>query len=59
MVNLHNLITMAGIVLDEKKKREIDPTLTVLRVCVLNSANKSDEKEYANKKLKELAGTIK
>ncbi len=50
---------MAGIVLDEKKKREIDPTLTVLRVCVLNSANKSDEKEYANKKLKELAGTIK
>ena len=59
MVNLHNLITMAGIVLDEKKKREIDPTLTVLIVCVLNSANKSDEKEYANKKLKELAGTIK
>jgi len=54
MINLHNLITMAGIVLDERKKREIDPTLTVLRVCVLDSSNKSNEKEYANKKLKEM-----
>ncbi len=45
---------MAGIVLDERKKREIDPTLTVLRDCVLDSANKSDEEEYANKKLKEM-----
>ena len=59
MINLHNLITMARIILDERKKREIDPTLTVLRVSVLDSPNKSVGKEYANKKLKELAGTIK
>ena len=50
MINIHNLITMAGIILDERKKRKIDPTLTVLRVCVLDSSNKSDEEEYANKK---------
>jgi len=54
MINLHNLITMAGIVLDERKKREIDPTLTVLRDCVLDSASKSDEEEYANKNSKEM-----
>ncbi len=45
---------MARIVLDERKKREIDPTLTVLRECVLDFSNKSDEEEYANKKLKEM-----
>jgi len=54
MINLHNLITMAGIVLDERKKREIDPTLIVLRDCVLDSASKSDEEEYANKNSKEM-----
>jgi len=59
MINLHNLITMARIILDERKKREIDQALTVLRECVLDSSNKSDEKEYANKKLKELNTSIK
>ena len=54
MINIHKLITMAGIILDERKKRKIDPTLTVLRVCVLDSSNKSDEEEYANKKSEQM-----
>ena len=45
---------MARIVLDERKKREIDPTLTILRECLLDSANKADGDEYADKKLKEM-----
>ncbi|NIP39432.1 MAG: MarR family transcriptional regulator [Candidatus Dadabacteria bacterium] len=45
---------MARTVPDERKKREIDPTLTVLRECVLDSGSKSDGDEYANRKLTEM-----
>lgn len=45
---------MGRTVLDERKKREIDPTLTILRECVMDSQNKSDGDEYANQKLTEM-----
>lgn len=45
---------MARKVLEERKKREIDPTLTVLRECVLDSGNKAQGDEYANQKLTEM-----
>src|SRR3954447_2017338 len=44
---------MFRVVLDERKKREIDPTLAMLRECIAE-AEKSKEPEHTKEKLKEL-----
>ena len=41
-------------VMDERKRREIDPTLTVLRDCVLDADKAGPEDKYAREKLQEL-----
>src|SRR5918993_3758056 len=41
-------------VMDERKRREIDPTLTVLRDCVLDADKAGPEDKYTKEKLQEL-----
>lgn len=45
---------MFRVVLDERKKREIDPTLTVLRDCIIEAEKDKETGEYAEQKLREL-----
>lgn len=42
-------------VLDERKRREVDPTLAMLRECV-SEAEKNKADEYTHNKLSELLG---
>src|SRR5947199_7443461 len=46
---------MFCVVLDERKKREIDPTLNVLRACIAEG-EKVKEDKYTAERLRELAG---
>ena len=46
---------MFRVVLDERKKREIDPTLTVLRDCILEAEKDKETDEHTEQKLRELA----
>lgn len=41
-------------VLDERKKREIDPTVSLLRDCVAQAARAGGSEKYARQKLSEL-----
>jgi len=43
------------IVLDERKKREIDPTLAVLRECIANAGGDSKTGKYTEQRLRALA----
>ena len=44
------------IVLDERKKREIDPTLVMLRECIQKAEADADTGKYAEQRLRDLAG---
>jgi len=44
------------VVLDERKKREIDPTLAILRECIDEAAKDKATGEYAETKMRELTG---
>ena len=46
---------MFRVVLDERKKREIDPTLALLRDCVAEAHKDKETDEYTEQKLRELA----
>ncbi len=46
---------MFRVVLDERKKREIDPTLLLLRQCVAEAEKDKETDEYTERKLRELA----
>ncbi len=46
---------MFRVVLDERKKREIDPTVALLRECVAEANKDKETDEYTEEKLKELA----
>jgi len=46
---------MFRVVLDERKKREIDPTVALLRECVAEAHKDKETDEYTEQKLKELA----
>ena len=46
---------MFRVVLDERKKREIDPTEHVLRECIAEAAKDRDTDKYTEQKLRELA----
>jgi DNA-binding transcriptional regulator GbsR (MarR family) len=45
---------MFRVVLDERKKREIDPTITMLRQCVAEAEKDKETDEYTEQKLREL-----
>jgi len=44
------------IVLDERKKREIDPTLAVIRECIEKAEANADTSGYTGQRLRSLAG---
>src|SRR5215471_24223 len=46
---------MFRIVLDERKRREIDPTLTMLRECIAEVSDGKDADEYTRERLGRLA----
>jgi DNA-binding transcriptional regulator GbsR (MarR family) len=46
---------MFRVVLDERKKREIDPTVALLRDCVAEAHKDKETDEYTEQKLQELA----
>jgi DNA-binding transcriptional regulator GbsR (MarR family) len=46
---------MFRVVLDERKKREIDPTLAMLHACVAEAEKDKETDEYTEQKLRELA----
>jgi len=46
---------MFRVVLDERKKREIDPTLAMLRACVAEAEKDKETDDYTEQKLRELA----
>ena len=46
---------MFRVVLDERKKREIDPTIAMLRDCVAEAGKDKETDQYTEQKLRELA----
>ena len=46
---------MFRLVLDERKKREIDPTLHMLRECIAEAGKDKETDEYTTKRLRDLA----
>lgn len=52
--SLKDVWELFRIVLDERKKREVDPTLTMIRDCLLEADNDKKAGDYAKKKLAEL-----
>src|SRR5437899_1049737 len=53
--SMKNVWEMFRVVLDERKKREIDPTLAVLRDCIIEAEKDRAGDEYTEQKLRELA----
>jgi DNA-binding transcriptional regulator GbsR (MarR family) len=53
--SMHDVWEMFRVVLDERKKREIDPTVALLRDCVAEAHKDKETDEYTEQKLKELA----
>lgn len=43
---------MFQIILDERKRREIDPTLAILRQCAAEPVSTSAAEQYAHKRIK-------
>jgi DNA-binding transcriptional regulator GbsR (MarR family) len=52
--SLHDVWEMFAIVLEERKKREIDPTIAVLRDCAQEIDRNTPEDREARKRIKEL-----
>jgi DNA-binding transcriptional regulator GbsR (MarR family) len=53
--SMKDVFEMFRLVLDERKKREIDPTIQLLRTCVAEAAKDKETDEYTEEKLRELA----
>src|SRR5438445_7159551 len=53
--SLKNVWDMFRIVLDERKKREIDPTLNMLRDCIAEAEKDGQADDYTGRRLRELA----
>ena len=47
---------MFRVVADERKRREIDPTLAMLRECIADAEKNKDTDAHTTQRLKELAG---
>ena len=52
--SLKNVWEMFRIVLDERKRREIDPTIAILGECVTEAAKNNDNDKYTEERLHEL-----
>ena len=49
---------MLIVVLDERKKREIDPTLTLLRECVIEAADGGEREKHTHQRLSDLLSLV-
>jgi DNA-binding transcriptional regulator GbsR (MarR family) len=56
--SLKDVWEMFQVILDERKKREIDPTLAVLRQCVAEARTSRREDENTRQRLGELLGFV-
>jgi DNA-binding transcriptional regulator GbsR (MarR family) len=54
--SLKEVWEMFRVVLDERKKREIDPTLRLLRECIVEAEQDQATSEYSEARLRDLAG---
>ena len=45
-------------VLDERKKREMDPTMTLLRECVIEAADAGESEKHTHERLSELLSLV-
>jgi DNA-binding transcriptional regulator GbsR (MarR family) len=54
--SLKDVWEMFQIILDERKRREIDPTLAILRQCAAEPPTTSPAENYAQKRIKEMLG---
>src|SRR6266436_2530908 len=52
--SMHNVWEMFRIVLDERKRREIDPTIAVLQECIEAAANDKATDKHTEERLREL-----
>src|SRR5262245_8972650 len=53
--SMHDVLEMFRVILNERKKREIDPTVSLLRSCVAEAEKDKATDEYTEQKLRELA----
>ena len=53
---IHDVWEMFTIVVEERKRREIDPTIAVLRECAEEMDHKTPEDKEARKRIRELLG---
>ena len=53
--SMKDVWAMFGVVLDERKKREIDPTVSMLRECIAEAEKDKATDEYTEGRLRELA----
>jgi DNA-binding transcriptional regulator GbsR (MarR family) len=53
--SMKDVFEMFRVVLEERKKREIDPTIALLQACVSEAAKDKETNEYTEQKLRELA----
>ena len=52
--SMKNVWDMFRIVLDERKRREIDPTVALLEECMAEAAREKDTDKYTEERLREL-----
>jgi DNA-binding transcriptional regulator GbsR (MarR family) len=52
--SMKNVWEMFRIVLDERKRREIDPTVALLEECMADAAREKDTDKYTEERLREL-----
>jgi DNA-binding transcriptional regulator GbsR (MarR family) len=54
--SIHDVWTLFQVIMDERKKREMDPTVSILKECV--AAAKEEGDELAHKRLADLADFV-
>jgi DNA-binding transcriptional regulator GbsR (MarR family) len=54
--SIHDVWTLFQVIMDERKKRELDPTIAVMKECVAQAAGEDDE--LAHRRLAELSDFI-
>lgn len=56
--SIQDVWELARVILNERKKREIDPTLSVLRSCVMDAKQDPETPAHSTKRLNELSGFL-
>ncbi len=54
--SMKNVWEMFRVVLDERKRRELDPTIAVLEECITEAAKEKETDKYTQERLRDLHG---